>query len=406
MASLNLLLVHEVSYEKKPIFEMHEFPEHLAARGHKVTFLQFDEGYKFWQGKRQPTEKTISGRVLPETPIRIVTPHQFGIPGLDRMYATISVWPVLERLLKAEKFDAIVLYAVPTYGHQVIQLAKKHGVPVIFRALDVSHLIRKSLLSPLIKSAEKYVYQRADVLSANNPAMAEYCQGLGSRIKGTVVNLPPLDLSHFAKSAADAGLQKELGLKPTDSVITYLGTFFHFSGLDIVIREFAEQSDQHPNAKILLIGGGEQDKELRELVSELKLEQRVIFTGFIPYAKLSGYLGLTTVAINPMIPGMVSHTAFPHKVIQYMASGLPVVTTKLEGLYQTFVDTSGLTWSEGSEGLIARALALAEDESKLEENSRLQLQTVSTKFGIDSAVTAFEKTIRSAGNRLLTWQKF
>jgi glycosyltransferase involved in cell wall biosynthesis len=396
MASLNLLFVHEVSYEKKPIFEMHEFPEHLAARGHKVTFLQFDEGLKFWQGNRQPRSKTISGRVLPETAVNLVTPHQFGIPGLDRLWATISVWPVLDRLLKKEKFDAIVLYAVPTYGHQVIQLAKKYGVPVIFRALDVSHLIRKSLLSPLIKSAEKYVYQHAAVLSANNPAMADYCGRLGSRAKGTLVNLPPLDLSHFAKAVADAELQKDLGLKPSDLVISYLGTFFHFSGLDVVIREFAEIAAKHPRAKLLMIGGGEQDKELRELAGELNLADRVIFTGFIPYSKLSGYLGLTTVAINPMRPGMVSHTAFPHKVIQYMASGLPVVTTKLDGLYKTFGDTSGLTWSAGSEGLIDKALALAEDATRLADNASLQLQIVSTLFGIDSAVDAFEATIRSA----------
>ena len=99
MASLNLLFVHEVSYEKKPIFEMQEFPEHLAALGHKVTFLQFDEGYKFWRGKRQPTQKTIPGRVLSETSIKIVTPQQLGIPGLDRIYATLSVWPELDRLL-------------------------------------------------------------------------------------------------------------------------------------------------------------------------------------------------------------------------------------------------------------------------------------------------------------------
>jgi len=395
MASLNLLFVHEVSYEKKPIFEMHEFPEHLAAKGHKVTFLQFDEGFRFWKGKRQPAEKKVSGRVLPETSIRLITPHQFGIPGLDRLWATVSVWPVLDRLLNTQKFDAIVLYAVPTYGHQVMQLAKKYGVPVIFRALDVSHLIRKSVFSPLIKSAERYVYQNADVLSANNPAMAEYCSKLGGRTERTFVNLPPLDISHFAKVIPDSELQISLGLKPTDSVITYLGTFFHFSGLDVVIREFAGLKAKNQRAKLLLVGGGEQDKYLRDLVNELKLGDRVIFTGFVPYAKLSGYLGLTTVAINPMLPGVVSHTAFPHKVIQYMASGLPVVSTKLDGLYKTFGDNSGLTWSTGPEGLIEKALALADDGTKLGENSRLQLQTVSNKFAVDSAVDAFEATIRT-----------
>jgi glycosyltransferase involved in cell wall biosynthesis len=396
MASLNLLFVHEVSYEKKPIFEMQEFPEHLADKGHRVSFLQFDEGFKFWQGNRQPRTKTMAGRVLTETSINIITPHQFGVPGLDRLYATVSVWPALDRLLKNEKFDAIVLYAVPTYGHQVIQLAKKHGVPVVFRALDVSHLIRRSLFSLLIKSAEKYVYKHAHVLSANNPAMAEYCAGLGRRTGKTLVNLPPLDISHFTKAVPDSSLQEALGIKPTDAVITYLGTFFHFSGLDVVIREFAGLTEKHPTAKLLLIGGGEQDQELRELAKLLKLEGRVIFTGFIPYAKLSGYLGLTTVAINPMRPGMVSHTAFPHKVIQYMASGLPVVTTKLDGLHKTFGDTSGLTWSAGPEGLISQALALSENTAKCDEDSRLQYEKVSSMFSIDSAVNAFEATIRSA----------
>jgi glycosyltransferase involved in cell wall biosynthesis len=395
MASLNLLFVHEVSYEKKPIFEMHEFPEHFAAHGHKVTFLQFDEGFKFWRNERLPEIKTISGRVLPRVKLDIVTPFQFGIPGLDRIWATISVWPVLDRMLKNQEFDAIVLYAVPTYGHQVIQLAKKYGVPVVFRALDVSHLIRKSALSPLIKSAEKYVYSHADLLSANNPAMAEYCASLGGRTEGTVVNLPPLDITHFAKPIIDTKLQADLGILPADSVITYLGTFFHFSGLNVVVREFAAKSEANPNVKLLLIGGGEQDSELRSLVAQLKLEGRVIFTGFIPYAKLSSYLGLTTVAINPMKPGMVSHTAFPHKVIQYMASGLPVVTTKLDGLYKTFGDSSGLVWSVGSEGLIGEAIALAENKTRLVENARLQLETVSTRFGVDSAVTAFESAIRA-----------
>ena len=78
-----------------------------------------------------------------------------------------------------------------------------------------------------------------------------------------------------------------------------------------------------------------------------------------------------------------------------MASGLPVVTTKLDGLYKTFGDSSGLVWSVGSEGLIGEAIALAENKTRLVENARLQLETVSKKFGVDSAVTAFESAIRA-----------
>ena len=45
---MKLLFIHEVSYRKKVIFEMHEIPELLAVRGHDITFLEFDEGGKFW----------------------------------------------------------------------------------------------------------------------------------------------------------------------------------------------------------------------------------------------------------------------------------------------------------------------------------------------------------------------
>jgi glycosyltransferase involved in cell wall biosynthesis len=390
MASLNLLFVHEVSYEKKPIFEMHEFPEHLAARGHKVTFLQFDEGYKFWRDKRQATEKTISGRVLPEKSIKIVTPHQFGIPGLDRLYATFSVWPALDRLLKNEKFDAIVLYAVPTYGHQVIQLAKKHRVPVIFRALDVSHLIRKSVFSPLIKSAEKYVYQHADVLSANNPAMATYCSVLGGRKGNTFVNLPPLDVTHFAPKPLDKALQASLRIKANDSVVSYMGSFFYFSGLDTVIKEFSKIAPARPDLKLLLIGGGEQDSALKALVAEHKLKSQVIFTGFVQYASLPSYLQLADVVINPMLSRPVSNTAFPHKVLQYMAAEIPVVSTRLDGIYDTFGADSGIHWVASPDEVLVEALCLIEDKARAQISIEKQSVVVARLFSVDRAVREFE----------------
>jgi glycosyltransferase involved in cell wall biosynthesis len=397
---VKILFVHEVSYEKKPIFEIQEFPEHLAARGHNVTFLQFDEGYKFWSGQGQPLEKTIPGRVVPNTSIKLVTPQQFGIPGLDRLYATVSIWPVLDSLLKAQTFDAIVLYAVPTYGHQVIRLAKKYKVPVIFRALDVSHLIRKSFLSPLIKSVEKYVYKHSDFLSANNPAMARYCSKFGDRMINTFINLPPMDVSHF-KNKGNQGvvalnqLRESLGINPADKVITYMGSFFYFSGLDTVIRDFA--NNPLPGIKLLLIGGGEQDHELRKLVEHANLQDRVIFTGFVPYGKLPDYLQLSTVAINPMLPRIVSNTAFPHKVLQYIAAGIPVVSTKLDGLFETFGPQSGVTWAEGPAQVIGQAIALLADADRREAAVNEQTTTATRLLDVDRAVDDFENVIHNAG---------
>jgi glycosyltransferase involved in cell wall biosynthesis len=379
---------------------MHEFPEILSLRGHEVTFLEFDEGRKFWQAKQAPKREMISGRVHSQSKVDLNRPFQLGIPGLDRLLATITVIPTLNSLLRKGNFDAVVLYAVPTYGLQTLWLAKKHDVPVVFRALDVSHKIRSSFLSPAIKWVERLIYKQVDLLSANNPAMADYCQELGKRIKATLVHYPPLDLSHFQNAKRDQGLRQSLGLSDTDQVLVYMGSFFYFSGLKAALKEFANLVANNRKFKFLLIGGGEQDFELRKLVQENGIQDQVVFTGFIEYRELPRYLKLADVAVTTLEPTLVANVAFPNKVLQYMAAGLPVVSTRLKGLHQTFAEDSGIAWADDAEAVIKAAIQLVDKEDvELAQIGLMQLSAVSKHFSVESAVDRFEETLTNISGK-------
>jgi glycosyltransferase involved in cell wall biosynthesis len=355
---LKILFIHEVSYRKKVIFEMHEFPELLALKGHEISFLEFDEGRKFWQKGQAPRSELIYGRVHPNARINLSRPFQVGIPGVDRILALVAVLPTLRKLFKNNNFDAVVLYAVPTYGLQTLWLAKRFTVPVLFRALDVSHKIRSSLISPAIKWVEKRIYKQVDLLSANNAAIADYCKELGKRAKPTLVHYPPLDLSHFTKAERDQSLRRFLGFDDEDFVVVYMGSFFYFSGLKAALTEFANFVASNRKFKFLLIGGGEQDIELRKLVLDLEIQDQVVFTGFIEYKELPRYLKVADVAVNTLEPTLVANVAFPNKVLQYMAAGLPVVSTKLDGLRSVFQREKKITWAEDVHMVIREALQL------------------------------------------------
>jgi glycosyltransferase involved in cell wall biosynthesis len=358
--TLRILFVHEVSYLKKVIYEMHEFPELLSLKGHQIVFLEFDEGRKFWDKRTRSAETQVPGRVHKNATISLARPFQLGIPGLDRLLATVTVIPKLRHLLKHGSFDVVVLYAVPTYGFQTIKIARKSSTPVVFRALDVSHKIRSSILSPLIKAVERFVYRNSDLISANNLAMADYCKRLSARTKPSEVHYPPLDLEHFKSSGKDLGLAESLGISESDKVITYMGSFFYFSGLHAAVAEFARSSK--PDQKFLLIGGGELEKELREQVSRLGLSGRVIFTGFVPYAELPRYLKLSDIAINTLERNLVADVALPNKVLQYVASGLSVVSTELAGLKSIFQNSGAITWADSPEQVMAKALHILSDK--------------------------------------------
>lgn len=393
---MKILFIHEVSYRKKVIFEMHEFPELLALRGHEISFLEFDEGRKFWKKSNAPRFEQVKGRVHGNAEIKLSRPFQIGIPGLDRILALVTIIPVLRRLLRENNFDAAVLYAVPTYGLQTLWLAKRFKVPVLFRALDVSHKIRASFLSPAIKGVEKRIYNQVDFLSANNPAMADYCAKLGERTKPSKVHFPPLDLSHFRNQGRDQDLRRSLGFKGEDRVLVYMGSFFYFSGLSEALNEFAEVSKSSPNLKFLLVGGGEQDAELKQQVERLGTSEKVVFTGFVSYEELPRYLKVADVAINTLEPTLVANAAFPNKVLQYMAAGLPVVSTRLDGLEQTFGGHSGITWAGDSRGVVRAASKLSQQtEAELRTIGEQQLGAVSEIFSVESAVDKFEETLAS-----------
>jgi glycosyltransferase involved in cell wall biosynthesis len=391
---VKILVLHEIDYLEKVIYEIHEFPELLAKAGHDVTFFHFQEGANRAK-KNLFRKREISGRVVPEAKLTLIGPHQFGIFWFDRLWATVSSWPALFRLFRENKFDVVLNFAVPTFGLQALIVSAIYKTPFIHRALDSSHEIRESIFRLPILWVEKLMYRFSPLLSANNSAMQRYCENLAGRKKPSVVNYPPLDIAHFSNRTPDPDLRKRLGIAPTDSVITYMGSFFYFSGLPEVIKRFAEFVPQGSSTKLLLIGGGEQENELRKIVVDLGISEQVVFTGFVSYDDLPKYLVLSTVAINPLQISQVASIAFPNKVLQYLATGIPVVSTRLEGLVSAIDGIEGLTWAETPTRVLEIALEVAQARGNRANNLE-SLKALAALFSPEAALASMEQTLNTA----------
>ena len=391
---MRILFLHEVNYETKPIFEMHEFPEHLAQRGHEVGFVQFPEGLKKEQLRTMPWRKEVSGRVVEGANISLFTPKSLSGGLIGRLEMTISFASEFRKVVKEFKPGVILSLAVPTSGWQALRVAKKLKVPFVFRALDVSHKIRRSIFSPLIWLSERFIYKNADWVSANNPAMLDYCLSMGAQELQASVELPPLDLEHFKKSSSlsPSVLREKYGIPKDAMVALYMGSFFYFSGLPELIKSF--ESDRQDNEYLVLVGGGEQDTELRQQVMASDASDFIRFTGFVGFDELPVHLAMADVAVNPMHRSKVSNIAFPNKVLQYMAAGLPVVSTDLRGLRATFGDTAGLVFVDSSNDVYSQVQKMFKD-AELAAIGKSNSSSISQTFGVDSAVTALEARLKT-----------
>lgn len=81
-------------------------------------------------------------------------------------------------------------------------------------------------------------------------------------------------------------------------IIGFVGSFFKWHGIDILIKAFAKVSISNPNVKLIIIGTGEIEKELKELAIQTSSKQ-IIFTGRISHNEIFNYISIFDIAIMP-----------------------------------------------------------------------------------------------------------
>ncbi len=357
---MRILFVHEVSWRKKVVYEIHDFPELLSLQGHDVSFLEYDEeegnlGSNATQlTKGLFTSTSVMERGHLDSRVRVITPKRF-LPGMFGRLLAVFLHPIaIWREIKNNKPDVVVLYGIPTNGWQSALICRRFEVPVLLRAIDVSHQLRKSALSSLIRIAERYVYKNVNHISANNAALVDYIF-LTSHTKATIdVLLPGVDLQKFKPKEKPTELMTKYQIREQDKVILFMGTLFRFSGLYELIQSAAESLLEDPQLKMLIIGDGEDRQRINVKISELHLEEKVICVGRIEYEDLPDYLLLGDVAVLPFLPLDVTEFAFPGKVLQYLSSGLPTISTHLKGLESTFPPDSGFVFVSDTEEMVLR----------------------------------------------------
>lgn len=388
---MKILWCHEVSYLDKPVYEYQDFPERLAARGHDVEVIDFNEASLTLAGS-SCVSRTGEGTVT------LSSIAHGNLPGFKFIQARMRFRRMLVDRLRRGDIDAVFVYSVFINGTQAVRLGRKFGVPVIYRVLDAYHRLRPGLaIQTVLRLGERFIYRHADKVLVTNEEMSSYASRIaGSDISSrTVVVDHGVDSVHFAPRPPDAALRELYGLSDQDSVALFLGTTYSFSGLMNLVRRMRAALEQIPSLKLVIVGGGEQDPELASLVEELGLQERVVLTGMVSYHDVPRYLSLATLALNPFELNDITRDIIPIKILQYQAAGLPVLSTPLPDLIRKHPPgVSGVEYSvsDDADAFLAKMMALLADFEQLGVIGRRGMDFVNEHFSVDRAVDCIEAT--------------
>lgn len=103
-------------------------------------------------------------------------------------------------------------------------------------------------------------------------------------------------------------------------------------GVHILIKSFNQISEKYPEIKLVLIGKAdwiEEEKSIKRLVKSLNIDKRVIFLGQLSRTEIPTYLINAKILTLARPKSMIADAGFPSKLTEYLATGVPIVITKV-----------------------------------------------------------------------------
>ena len=392
---MKILFVHEVSWFNKVVYEMHDFPELLSLNGHQVHFLDFDEGKP--RARWKPVTTTES-RAHKGSKVSVTTPPRI-LPGIFGRLLAIFIQPIIFlKLIKQIEPDVVVTYSIPTSGWQITKICNIKKIPIVLRAIDVSHVLRESHFNALVRWSERYVFKNTDFVSTHNESLRQYCIGHGAQLDKSSVIYPGIDMKRFLPSAPRKDLQTTLGIRPSDSVLVFMGSIFRFSGLVELFTELTPALHNDPSLKLLILGDGEDLDRLRKLAFSNELQSQVITPGRIEYDLLADHLCLGHVALLPFRQELVTHSALPGKILQYLACGLPTIATPLNGLLSMIAPGQGVVYAPDLDKMAMEAVRLVNDPHRRNTMSHLGLELMNDICNWNAQITQFETLLMAVAD--------
>jgi glycosyltransferase involved in cell wall biosynthesis len=239
-------------------------------------------------------------------------------------------------------------------------------------------------------------------------------EGLGAMIAERIgtervhVLFDYVDLALFDPTRVDAArlAALEARYKPAgERLVTYVGMFKDYQGVDHLVRAFAELAPRRPELRLLLVGDGPCRGLYETIARERGIADRLLLPGLVPHADVVHWLRLADVLVSPRIDNAVTRGGFVSQMPEYMASGRPIVATPVSGCRFLLRDGAGILVEPNDDRALAagleRALSLSEEErSAMVARARANVERFTWREGIVPAAARLRALVADARPRL------
>lgn len=202
------------------------------------------------------------------------------------------------------------------------------------------------------------------VICPSNVIKHQLCQRWGvSETKITVLPNAVDTRRHRPFPESRQEVRALLGIDEEAPVFVFVGTFYRWHDVDTLVKAFSKVIKTLPKSRLVLIGDGNRYEEVRRLVADLDLTERVVFVGRVSNDRIPHFIAAADVAVAPYPKSQDEFWGSPMKLFEYMACGIAIVASGVGQINDLITDgVNGVLVPPGDPEALATALQnLTED---------------------------------------------
>lgn len=309
-----------------------------------------------------PPVETVDGLTFHRTPAISPAPSP-----LQEWREVAALRDMIARTADAFQPDILHAHSPVLSALAADRVARSRGIPLLYeiRAFWEDAAVGNgtgregNLKYRLVRALETRAVRRAD-------AVAVICEGLrgdliARGIDGDKIMVSPngVDLALFGDPPPrDDALARALGIGDADPVLGFIGSFYDYEGLDIAIAAMPMLVAAVPGVRLILVGGGPMESQLRQQAAASPAAAHIHFVGRVPHDQVERYYSLTDVLIYPRKAMRLTELVTPLKPLEAMAQRRLVAASAVGGHRELITDgITGTLFAPDDPAALAQAVA-------------------------------------------------
>lgn len=191
-------------------------------------------------------------------------------------------------------------------------------------------------------------------------------------------------------------IKRELGLKPEDFVIIFVGRLAKEKSIEVLLEAQVSLIEKYPNCKLLIVGSGPDYEHFIQMSMDLGIEKSVIFTNAIAWEEIPSYYGVADIFATASRTETQGLT-----VVEAMASSLPVLAFDDESFRDVVVDGLNGYLFKNKKQYRVFVETLITDKKKLhrmKNQARITADEHASKYYAEKVLDVYKSALESKKN--------